>query len=457
MRPASVRGVALPRPVQVFLLLTLVFTALSAFRFLHLYATQPEHLRYPGWGYFFYWPIGRDPHFPDITCFARRFHFLHTPAFFSSDPRLIGDEPPFEYPGAASFLYLLPYSIPGSTSGTPNYLIAYLTFIVITVAGLAYLLGRVLTRAGLRTRTAAGTLLIAALLSYPFWFEFGTANVEFFIFLFLLGGTVAFCKGRFDLAAVLYGAAGGMKIFPLIFIALFLARKQYRQIAIALATALALNLAGLRLINPSISYASKGISAGLAVNRQFYMLHVLRLETSFDHSLFGLLKRFAAVANRWIIPEKVLSAYLLFVAVSGLALYFVRIRKMPFLNQVIALYIIAILFPPTSHDYTLIHLYVPWGLLFLYMVKRSSAGLALPKGILAAFVCLAIACSTENELTSRTMGYSAQLKCVALVVLLGIVLKQRWPWPEMEARTDPGRTPSDIPPQSVRLPETAEV
>ena len=53
------------------------------------------------------------------------------------------------------------------------------------------------------------------------------------------------------------------------------------------------------------------------------------------------------------------------VAVSGVILWFWRIRKPPILNQVTALSVASVLLPPLSHDYTLMHLYAPWVMLVM--------------------------------------------------------------------------------------------
>jgi len=50
---------------------------------------------------------------------------------------------------------------------------------------------------------------------------------------------------------------------------------------------------------------------------------------------------------------------------SRFNLYFWRIRTLPRTNQILALTVASIMLPPVSGDYTLIHLYIPWGALVL--------------------------------------------------------------------------------------------
>ena len=94
----------LPKPMLLFLLINVTLTILSLLGFCYKYFYLKQHIRaYPHWPYWYYWPIGRNPHFPDIVCFVQRFRYLHTPAFFTTNPRLIGRDSPFEYPAASSF------------------------------------------------------------------------------------------------------------------------------------------------------------------------------------------------------------------------------------------------------------------------------------------------------------------------------------------------------------------
>ena len=71
------------------------------------------------------------------------------------------------------------------------------------------------------------------------------------------------------------------------------------------------------------------------------------------------------------------------------ASHFLRIRHLPVINQVLCLCIAFILLPPVSYDYTLLHLYVPWGLLVMFAQEQQILRREVP-GLTAAFVCLGI-------------------------------------------------------------------
>lgn len=412
---ANAGRVGLPRPVRVFLGIQLSLGLLAIAAYLII-----SRLIRPvtPWRYDYFWPLGKDPHFIDLICFSLRFQHFHTPSFFSMDPALVGNNPPFEYPAPAAFLYRFFYAFHHAIRW-------YLGFLLLSLAGLAWTFGREMIRRGIRPLIAVGFLVATALLSYPLWFEFGCANMEYCIFLILALGIISFCAEKPMLAAIFFGTAGSMKLFPFVFLSLLLPKKQYKAIVGGIVFAILLTLVGLWDVCPPITFANRGINAGLAVNRHVYMLQVLRLETSFDHSLFGFVKRIAYERRVHFMPDWGLKLYMGIVALAGCLLYFGRIRKLPTLNQITSLYVIAILFPPTSHDYTLIHLYVPLALLTLYSIDCARNRYDAP-GLMAAFVCLAIACSAENELIHNHMGFAAQVKCLALLALLYVTVTHPW-------------------------------
>jgi hypothetical protein len=133
--------------------------------------------------------------------------------------------------------------------------------------------------------------------------------------------------------------------------------------------------------------------------------------------------------------------YLAVAAVSGVALYFLRIRHLPIINQVLCLCIASILLPPVSYEYTLLHLYVAFGLLALFAQKMWSARVQIP-GISAAMCCLAILVSPLSEVIYHMERFGGQIKAIVLVVLMIIALK--YPF---EAGESPDTIPASVPVQ----------
>jgi len=136
----------------------------------------------------------------------------------------------------------------------------------------------------------------------------------------------------------------------------------------------------------------------------------------------------------------ILTFYLAVAALTGLTLYFVRIRHLPIINQVLCLCVAAILLPPVSYDYTLMNLYIPWAMLVLFAQDQDRAKRSVP-GLMAAFICLAFLVSPETEFIFRGQGFAGQVKAGALVLLMYIALK----YPFAEAENSPALIAATVP------------
>jgi hypothetical protein len=412
----------LPKPVRVFWLLNVLLSLscaaiMAGDKFL-------LHGHYPRT-----WPFIPFYGFLDFLCFNFRFQHFHHLDFFS-DARAYGLK--FMYPAPVALLYESFYAIHWHS---------LTIFLVVTgslVLLLGAMLGREMVRRGVAPRLVVVFLASVLCVSYPFWFEYLLGNMEICIFLIVTFGLLAFWRGQLAVAAVLIGVAAAMKIFPFVFLALFLSRRKYREFALGIVVAAVVNVLALWAVCPSLGVSYRGIEAGLAAFRVRYMLRYLPVETGFDHSIFGFVKQVAHPFVGWVMPSWWLTTYMALAAVCGVALYFWRIRRLPLLNQLVCLCVCSILLPPTSHDYTLLHLYLPWGLLVLYALDAARAGRRV-EGLQTAFVCFAILMSAESELIVHA-GFSGQLKAVTLVVLL--VTSLRKPWRLANERT-PGETAAD--------------
>lgn len=362
----------------------------------------------------------------DFLCFYERFDHLHTLEFLGGLPKAER----YMYPAPMVLLYK-PFYMMGRHS--LRLFFGITGFLCLTLAAM---LGRTMIREGVRRRTTWLFLSFCLLTSYPFWFEYVLANMEICIFLMVAFAVLAFLRGHFYLAAGLIGVAGAMKIFPLIYMGLLLSRKKYRQMLFGIVFAGLLNVASLWIIYPSIAVSFHGIQTNLSAFRSSYMLRFLLEQTGFDHSLFGLFKSVARVPFHWLMPSAVLTGYLALACAGGVMLYFIRIRHLPLLNQILCLCIASILLPPTSHDYTLLHLYVPWGLLVIYAIqleKDREAGFDLRP----FFFCFAVLFSTESEFIVSHGRIGGQIKAVTLVVLIVLALLRPFPPLNEQARSVP--------------------
>ncbi len=106
-----------------------------------------------------------------------------------------------------------------------------------------------------------------------------------------------------------------------------------------------------------------------------------------------------------------------------LLLFFLVIRKLPTLNQILTLTVISVWIVPLSHDYTLVHLYAPL-LLMILLVLRLPPYQPVGRSIFVAFSCFAVLLSDLDFITFHGELYGGQVRCVVLAVLLGLSLKK---------------------------------
>lgn len=390
----------LPRPLAVFIrvagwcLLTALVTEGFCFYLLHA-----------GWPY-------RSPllyeYFPDVYNLAARFQHFHTLEFFTETVDL-----PFMYPAPMAACYRLlfytaPYEVP-----------VLLSFVALCFVIAGVFLGRALIQRGLPTRATVGLLVFSLLTSFPIWVEMKQANQEIVSWLFIMLGLWCFTTGRSYPAAIFLGIAGSLKITPFFYLGLFVARRQYRQVWVALLAAVTVTIPSLWWEYPHVLTSWQLTRAALA---KFPALETLRVlpETGFDHSLFGLIKRVSFIHVSAKAHVSMLAAYSAVSLVAFVALYFGWIRRLPMINQVLCLCLATLLLPPTSYDYTLMSLYAPWTLLVLLAVRRR--GIETP-ALVPAMICFAILFTPQTEFIRNQISVGGQIKAVTMIVLFTVALR----------------------------------
>ena len=351
----------------------------------------------------------------DFRCFLPRFSHFHQHDFFSDAPsRGLA----FGYPAAGAVMYQCFYAVRWHP---------LLYFFVITLSGvgaLLWFLGCRMREQHLPRRTILLFLATAMVFSYPLWFEYLLGNMEICIFLLVAAGIVVFLRGRGYAAAVCFALAGSVKLFPLIYLGLLLSRRQYRQFAFGLLLPAPVTLFSLWLVCPSIAVAQRGISAGLRRFTQEYLLAYRPMESGFDHSLFGLVKRWYPFESTQEL-QAAMFVYIAVVAIAGTLLYFVVIRNLPLTNQVLCLAISSLLLPTLSHDYTLLQLYVPWAMLVVLALRAARMGRMIP-GLRAAFVAFAILFAPQTEFIVAGETLNGPIKAFVLIGLMAVGLRFRF-------------------------------
>ena len=363
----------------------------------------------------------------DLLVFRPGFLQFRTPEFWSS----------FEYP----FTYPAPLGVVlGLLFKFAHPVKAYLAFELAAIAAAAWWFVGQLTRRGISASTAWAFTLTNLAMTWPLLFLIDTANAEGFVIVTLAIGVYAVLRGHPCLGAILIGVAGSMKLFPLILLGLLLAKRRYKEFAAGLIVAAFVTLASLAILGPSIAEAQHQINVGLTLIQNMYFFTMKVDAAALDHSLWVGVRYAAVYTDRLFHPASAarqaavlaisLRAYLATTASLGITLFFAKIRRLPSLNVVLALTTCAILLPPLSLEYTLVHLLLPFALLCAYAVAMAQRNVTV-EGLGGCFACFVILFNIETFLTNRLL-YAAEFRTFALIALLFLVLRHRFEWTELD-------------------------
>ena len=411
-RTAPHSQVTLPPVLRQFCWTVLMLTAVStgycvAMRYLW-------HRHYP-YDWPFYFPKDR---FNDFTIYQQKFELFHQSAFFTSGW-------PFTYPSPMALVYELFYKGAGQHA-----LAAFILFLALAFVVPAILFGRALAARGLSAGSSALLAAGSLVLSWPALLMLDRANVEVFVWVALLAATWAYARGKEWTAAAFFGMAASMKLFPFVYLALFLTRGKYPKLLFGVLVFAAATVVSLAILGPTIPVAYHGITHGLEFFHDTYMAAFLPNESGVDHSVLSLLKVFMVKVLRVTAANPhyhsriaiLLAIYMVVTAVGGLLLYFLLIRKLPRLNQLFALTIVSIYITPYSGDGTLVHLYYSFALCCFLAIDAWRRQLEIP-GLRNIFLCFAFLFSIESFFIFRNSRYEGQAKCIAIGVLLVLALR----------------------------------
>jgi hypothetical protein len=96
--------------------------------------------------------------------------------------------------------------------------------------------------------------------------------------------------------------------------------------------------------------------------------------------------------------------------------------------------------PPSSYDYTLIHIFLPGAMLVLMAIERRNEAI---DGLNAVALCFAYLMAAETELVWHRTGFAGATKAVVFLVLFYLAL--RYPFTSsfderIDALNKPART-----------------
>ena len=414
-KPANARG-RLPKPLKMFLVLVFLLTIASAldagFGFLHFGKS----------GLAYAWPSY--PGF-DFVVYTLRFPYLHTPTFFTLPVF------PWFYP-APAILVLYPfYEIAAHTNrvfgfGVFGLTVVALDLLVMRRAGIA------LERHGLAPAASRFFVWSTLLLNWPIYFGLERGNLESLLWLGVAAGVFCCIQRRYVAGALILGVFGAVKLYPLLFLALLLPSRRFKELALGVITAVLTTVAALWVLDPDVGFAFRQVSAGV------HRWTVIDVETTgalcFDHSIFGLLRQSALTD-----PARALHALTPYIVVAGLiatALFLGRVLRLPRPNQVLFLACAAVSLPPVSYDYTLAILLIPFGWLVSLCQQHARDGDDL-RSWYPLFLLFAVAMAPLSFLHGHGATYfyfQGAVRAVCILGLMGFAVLIPVPEPAAESR-----------------------
>lgn len=361
-------------------------------------------------------------HFADLLCYKERFQLFRTSAFYVDRPFWA----PWTVPAAMALMYRAFYAVQHPVAW-------YFALFVPIVGASCIAFVQAMRRRGVATSTAIAFGVTALATSYPLWWLAESANLELFVALFVGLGVIAYLRGSLWWAAALFGIATAVKLFPIIYFALFFSRKEYRKMIFGCVVAAVVLLWSHWAVGPTTAEALRGTQLGLQNYTQGVIQAMNPAQICFDHSLFTLVKHPYLIWQTMVKPPqvKLLRLERYYTLAAGLAatiLFFTHIRKLPGLNRVLVISILALLLPPVSWDYRLVHLLVPWAFLVLLVLETRPEPKSAIAWMLFAF---AILFTPQTYLfywigkygVAFAVGYGAQVKVVVMLLLVYLAIR----------------------------------
>ncbi len=355
-------------------------------------------------------------HFGDFTGYDKGFV-----KFITSGEFTLGNT--FSYFPVAAYGYIFFYYI-SSTVAVYVYLLS--VFLAVCISGIT--LGYILRRSSL-AKMFWIIIVLTILTSYPFMFLIDRGNIEGLLWIFVLLGTLSFVNNKFFMAGACFAIAASMKLYPVVFLLLLLSKHKYKEFVTSIFILVIISILAAYGLTGSIcetfSLIFGGQSGFLRTNApvQEYIAVI-----GFIHSLYSVFIQTLFITQFAVNKLMVLIIYIASIPMGFILIYLLKIRYLPLINQVFALAISSILLPFVSVDYTLVHLYIPWGLFMIFLAyDAESAGFTTKQALNILIPCAIIFTPQSYLIIEGVGGIGGQVKALTLLYLLIVVLKSPMP------------------------------
>jgi hypothetical protein len=317
----------------------------------------------------------------------------------------------------------------------PEALVFVGMYVLFAVTFVAVCFGGVTRRMGSR-RLRWVHVAIFGCLSYPVLFAIQLANVELVMFVLLALFVYLYYEKHSTWAWLPLALAVGSKYWYAVFIVAFLWDRQWRQAVWCVLLALLANVgAALALARSSGASVAQVLAHTRGTLGDFGELGGTLVAVQHGHTVWGVVQIVDSLLYRPLWRANLAEFYPA-LAVAVFLLVVVRMwdrPKPPWLGLTVLL-ACGFLLPYQSHDYTLIHLYLPLALIGLHGLQtRGGAAIAVVFGLLLVPMSYGV---LRDDVTVSMIIYPVLLAVLALMAMRLSRTQQRH---ELEA--PPGREP----------------
>ncbi|WP_157477539.1 glycosyltransferase family 87 protein [Granulicella tundricola] len=358
------------------------------------------------------WDPLDEPLFGDLLEYVPTLKLVHTSAFWGNPVTSPVAYPPF---GAVLFrgLYL---------GGHP--VAVYVVIAALAAGVVVWGVVRALRAEGIGWATAILFPVTVGLVSFPIRGLVERGNVELLLWIFAATGSWLYVRGRNDGAAVLWGLAAGVKLYPVIFLALLLPRRAWRAFGVGVGTFVGATVASMIYLGPTVGEAWRGSLKNVFGYQGIRVAEWSLHELVANHSFFGLVKFVATLMG--VAPGRLTGPYYLCGAVLFAVVFFGRVWRLPVANQLLMVSLFMVMLPPISYFYTLVHLYAPFVVLMLVAVRAERLGVKVP-GLGGALVLFVPVFGSAALMTARTVYvFGGLVQAVVLAVLFWCSVRYRF-------------------------------
>lgn len=271
--------------------------------------------------------------------------------------------PPFALILAYPFSLFFKYSSYGPLAAREN-LLAVSSYLILFISFSWFLLKSIYYTVKGSDRLNDFIYTAILFFTYPVFYLFDRGNYLMitFIFLYLF---VYYYSVSSNKSLCFLSAAIAMKIYPILFIFLFLAQKRYKDISKIAIITCCFSIIPMLLFRGDFLSNITGFINNLLFFSKGYVNEIQNM--SWNSSLSGIIKIPIMLFNQGTVPFDIKVPYLLLVVILVGVVLFLLKKEARLDRKISYLISLQILIMPVSYDYNLIYLYIP----LLLLLKKS--------------------------------------------------------------------------------------